>query len=157
MVQIVPKTEVLQTLQQGEQIVFATRPSRLGQLFWYAIIVGLLLGSLVFGGIKDGFFWWMLLVGAILLVIPEINVKKASYFFTNYKIVIEEGIINKTWTHIAYNMITDVRVKKDIFERILGIGDIVVNTAGSTAYEGSITDINDPEAVERFLLSKIKR
>ena len=157
MVQIVPKTEVLQTLQQGENIVFATRPSRLGQLSWYAIAVGILVGSLMFGVLNASFLVWTPLFIVPLLAIPEINVAKASYYFTNYKIVIEEGIINKTWTHVAYNMITDVRVSKNIFERILKIGDILVNTAGSTAYEGAITDINDPEAVERFLLSMIKR
>lgn len=153
MVQIIPNSEVLETFQQGEKLIFATRPSRLGQIGVYAMAACIPLCALTMG---IGVALWSLIVSIVILAPPEIEIRRQRYYFTNYKIVVERGIISKAWNHIGYNRITDVSVTKNWMERFLDIGDVRINTAGSAGYEAALKDVSDPEAVQRFLLSMVQ-
>lgn len=69
----------------------------------------------------------------------------------------ERGILSKNWTHVFHNQITDVIISKDVFGRLFDIGHVMVNTAGSDAYELVISNVKDPEAVQKYLLTSNKQ
>jgi uncharacterized membrane protein YdbT with pleckstrin-like domain len=60
----------------------------------------------------------------------------------NEEFVINEGILNKTKTIIQLNKIQQVNINQSLLQRIIGVYELDVDTAGSTKKEGNIKAIS---------------
>ncbi len=140
-------SEITETLYPGERVVFTNRPSRFTQLRWYGASLLVFLFSVYLGR------WWGVALAFLPVAAAEVSLMAVNYHYTNNRVIAERGLLSKDWKHIFYDKVTDVSISKGALGRFLDIGDVVINTAGSDIYEMRIESVNDPEAIQRYLLN----
>ena len=87
-------------------------------------------------------------------------INNLSYFIHDDRITIQSGIITKKEQNIPYRSITDFVLTRGLFDRLLGIGTIKIQTAGqstsATGYEGTLSGLLDYEPLHADLREKLK-
>ena len=110
---------------------------------------------------------WPIAGGAIFILLAVVGpvlvlwVKNLSYIIGEEKVTIHKGILTKVQKNIPYRAITDFIVNRSIFDRILGIASIRIQTAGQsqtpTGYEGNIAGMADWEGLHKTLRERLKK
>ena len=144
-------------LNEGEQVVFDVRTH------WKALILPflaliLLLAVSVFvdraidnGTVSGGV--WIIVLGLILWlsVWPFLNWLVAGYAVTNRRLITRSGVITRRGHDIPLTRVSDVAYEKDLIDRLLGCGTLVISDA-STHGSVRLHDIPQVESVQRTLL-----
>ena len=109
---------------------------------------------------------WIIAVIAILVMwlivypIVILWIRNLSYLIQEDRITIHKGILTKTHQNIPYRSITDFILQRSLYDRILGIGSIRIQTAGqsqsATGYEGSMAGLNEYEKLHNQLREKLR-
>lgn len=88
-------------------------------------------------------------------------IKNLKYEIDEEKVIINKGIISKTEKNIPYRAITDFVLHRSLFDRILNIASIRVQTAGqsvsATGYEGNLTGILKWKETHTLLKEKLSQ
>jgi uncharacterized membrane protein YdbT with pleckstrin-like domain len=110
---------------------------------------------------------WPIAGGAVFVLVVIIGpilvlwVKNLSYMLGEEKVTIHKGILTKVQKNIPIRAVTDFVVNRSIFDRLLGIASIRIQTAGQsqtpTGYEGNIAGIVDWEGLHAMLRDRLKR
>jgi uncharacterized membrane protein YdbT with pleckstrin-like domain len=110
---------------------------------------------------------WPIAGGVIFVLLAIIGpilvlwVKNLSYMIGEEKVTIHKGILTKVQKNIPIRAVTDFIVSRSIFDRLLGIASIRIQTAGQsqtpTGYEGNIAGIVDWEDLHTILRDRLKR
>ena len=83
--------------------------------------------------------------------------KTLRYKFDDEGVSARWGILFRREIYLTYKRIQDIHVKRNIFERWLGIGTVEVQTAsGSSGAELSLEGMSDYEAVRDFLYARMR-
>ncbi|MBI3652946.1 MAG: PH domain-containing protein [Acidobacteria bacterium] len=152
-----------------EHNIFTIRPTMIFVLVWYAMAALLVIGVAALLGILNNSLlknlngWVILftLVGAALLIfsIPiykHIVRRREVYTLTNHKLDMRYGIIAKTVRHIPLSKIQDVTVKASVWQRLLKLGDIEIDSASETG-KIILDEIHNPEYYANVILSELRR
>ena len=93
--------------------------------------------------------------------IMYIWIKNLEYEIDEEKVIIHKGIISKTEKNIPFRAITDFVLYRSLFDRILNIASIRVQTAGqsatATGYEGNLTGILKWKETHMLLKEKLSK
>jgi uncharacterized membrane protein YdbT with pleckstrin-like domain len=109
--------------------------------------------------------WWsgLGLIGLLILIVYPIShlwIKNLSYTLLDDRITVHKGIITKIKQNIPFRAVTDFILYRSLYDRILGIGSIKVQTAGqsqtATTYEGNIDGILNFDELHGQLRERIK-
>jgi len=117
---------------------------------WFVLLsIGL---GLVFG--FSGFGTWALIpyVGlAIWLVVSPLLIWWTSlYVLTTERLMTRRGLISKSGIEIPLENITNVNFSQTVFERVIGAGDLLVESAG-TSGQSKFKDIPRPDKFQTEL------
>lgn len=87
-------------------------------------------------------------ISAIALV-AFLKYKNFTFYIDNQneEFIISEGIFNKTKTTIQLNKIQQVNINQSLIQRVIGVYELEVDTAGSANKEGKIKAISHPLAL----------
>lgn len=114
---------------------------------------GILVTWLVAGGV-------VLLMWLIALPIVILWFKNLEYVLEEDKVIIRKGILTKIQQNIPMNMVTDFRLQRTLYDRPLGIGSILVQTAGqsttATGYEGKLAGLENWDELHEDLRRRIR-
>lgn len=95
--------------------------------------------------------WAMVATGALVIlalaVPPIIEWKFRLYVLTTERIVVRSGVISRDGTEIPLESINNVLYSQSVMERLLGYGDVLIESAGSQG-QSRLDDIPDPEAFQ---------
>ncbi|MFL7809603.1 MAG: PH domain-containing protein, partial [Anaerolineae bacterium] len=69
--------------------------------------------------------WW---IPAMILVEPYY--RSLSYEIQDDQVVMRVGLVTKSVKHVPYRTVTNVTVKQDLIDRMLGLGRLEIQTAG---------------------------
>lgn len=142
-------------LVPGEELVLDLRPH------WIALALPALatLGVVVVGfwliSKFDGVVNWVILVAMALLLIAY-PIRKLIWWLTSYfvvtsdRLIHREGWIAKHSMEIPLEAINDVRFNQGIFERMIGAGTLVVQSASEAGRE-EFRAIRKPEDVQKTI------
>ena len=110
---------------------------------------------------------WPIILGFIILTwlitspIIHLWVKNLEYFIGDERITIKKGIITKIQQNIPYRAVTDFMLHRSLFDRILNIGSIRIQTAGQsvtpTGFEANLSGILDWNELLEELRNRLKR
>jgi uncharacterized membrane protein YdbT with pleckstrin-like domain len=141
-----------QMLSEGETIEASVNPSRFDTKYSGRLLASIVLTALIIGasiGLNQ-FTSFNTLYGLILLVVPagiviwtEINREFVMYHFTGEKVVVEKGIMNKNFQTVEYGNITHTEVRQSLLERIFGVSDMWLNTAGEQDEDIKLNGLRD--------------
>lgn len=109
---------------------------------------------------------WAIAAGIILvkwiITLPIVFywIKNLTYVIYDDRVSIHKGIITKTVQNIPFRAITDFALVRTLYDRILDIGSIKIQTAGKSTqspsqYEGSLSGLLDYETLHSELRAKI--
>ncbi|PYS77633.1 MAG: hypothetical protein DMF70_16295, partial [Acidobacteria bacterium] len=145
-----------------EHVIFTVRPTLLFIKIGYAAaIVGAILLTVLLAMINFvNIPWYFSLPVALgLLLIPayyHLKRNMVRYTLTDSKIEIDYGLIARTTRNIPLAKIQDVTVSASIPQRILRLGDLVVDNASEVGCTTVIHNINDPRHYADLLLRELR-
>jgi len=141
-------------LSDDEEIISSFRPH------WKLLFIPLLwfLGlaaAMILVSWKLDWGRWVLLAILLVLVLwfvvkPLIDWWWTRYVLTTERLITRSGLIAKKGVEIPLERITNVNFSQTAFERILGAGDLLVESAGS-AGQSKFKDIPHPDDFQALL------
>lgn len=145
-------------LGDGEHVIVSTRTHWKALVFPGIVLVltcgvaGFLLAILPAGDSRDVLMWIVLAVAALLIVWfslrPFLIWITASYTVTNRRLINRSGVITRTGRDIPLYRINDVSYERDLLDRLLGCGTLVI----AVASEEGRSVLPDVPRVERLQL-----
>lgn len=144
---------------QNDEIIFSINPAFYPVLFAYVISVlcSLLVASVI-AYLKGSF--WIVLVFAVIFLIPaiirHIKLIRTVFTLTTTKLELSWGLFSTNSRNIPLKHIQDVSVSETFQERLLGIGDIIVDTAAITN-KISMDNIKEPRKYADLILDQLHR
>jgi uncharacterized membrane protein YdbT with pleckstrin-like domain len=141
-------------LNQGEELVLDLRPHWMFLLPQATtLVVALAFGVLSLTGLEQ--YDWLKYVAAVvvLLALLWFLARYAVWATTNFvltsdRLVSRKGVVAKSGIEIPLERINTVFFRQSIFERIIGSGDLAVESAGERGSE-SFSNIRKPDLVQR--------
>lgn len=150
----------------GEQTVMTTRTHVKALLLPFVILFAVAAaGSYLSGVVWDTMVggrpivrWLVMGVSAVLIiwgvVVPFLRWYLWTYTLTNKRIVEQRGILTRAGRIIPLNRINDVAFEKNLNDRILGSGTLVIHDASETAGL-ELRDIPHIEDVHRTITTLV--
>jgi membrane protein YdbS with pleckstrin-like domain len=150
-----------------EEVVFVLRPTMIFVVVWY-IVSGLIVlaaaagmgllhgGGVVSTNVSFAVIGLVALVAFSIPVYKHVMRRREVYTLTNHKLEMRFGIIAKTVRNIPLRNVQDVTVTSRVWERLLGLGDIVIDSASETG-KITLTDIHHPEKYADQILGQLRR
>jgi uncharacterized membrane protein YdbT with pleckstrin-like domain len=137
--------------------------------WWYfAEAVSSLVGAIVFGivmlvvapegGVGDflKIVTLALIIGtALWSIIRYLKWSTTSFVITSDRIIFRNGIIAKSGIEIPLERVNNVNFKQSIFERMIGAGDLLIESGGETG-QSRFTDIRKPESVKNLIHTQME-
>ena len=142
-------------LVPGEELVLDLRPH------WIALVLPTLatIGVVIVGfwliSKFDGTVNWVVLV-AMAIVLIVYPIRRLVWWLTSYfvvtsdRLIHREGWIAKHSMEIPLEAINDVRFRQTVFERVIGAGTLVVQSASESGRE-EFKAIRNPEEVQKTI------
>ncbi len=104
--------------------------------------------------------FWLGLI-PILAVLVDYYVRKMEFAILDNEVIVKKGIINRTIKHIPFRTITNVSSRYGVYDRLLGIGTVQIETAGKsgqqTGPEAKIEGINNFTQVRDLILEALRQ
>lgn len=147
-------------LADHEKVVFELRPHWLalvGPVFWSVLsLVVLYFSSRVLSdqSLEDTgnlvVAVGVLIAWILLAVVPFFRWLFTLFVLTSDRLITRSGVIAKKSKEIPLERINDVAFNQNIFERIVGAGDLLVESAGERGQE-RISNVRHPEQVQLMI------
>lgn len=150
-----------------EQVIFSIRPAFLfvGVRYVVAAVLWLIAAALVAAGAS-----WMeyplwagavgvVVIGLLLFLKPllaHIDRQRHLFTLTDHKFEIQYGLLSTTTRNIPLSKIQDVTVTASLVERMLGLGNIVVDNASESGGQVIIASVTEPKRYADMLLSQLR-
>jgi uncharacterized membrane protein YdbT with pleckstrin-like domain len=140
----------LKDLQAGEQVIYEGHPSWRSILGYY--LKGLV-GALIGGGIGyalDGIglaIGIFLLIEALVLAAGFIRRFATVYTITTQRLRIKHGIIARHVQQTDIERVQNVNTNQSVFERMLQVGTVDFDTAGTGDSDFKFGGVEDPQEV----------
>jgi uncharacterized membrane protein YdbT with pleckstrin-like domain len=139
-------------LHPGEEMVFEGHPSWRAVLTFYVsgiaiVAVAAAIGALVSGaglGIGLG-----VVVLALVIVVGLIKRQATRYVITSERLHIRHGILAKRTQETRVQRVQNVNTEQSFFERIMQVGTVDFDTAGTDDSEFRFVGVANPEDVVR--------
>ncbi len=160
-----PPVVAVQTAKAGggisdqNKVIFRIRPSfySVGMAYAIATILSLLVSGAI--GYFDGPLWVVFTAAAVFFLVPvyrHIQRNRITYTLTPVKIEIDSGIFSKTIQNIPLRNIQDITTRATLGERLLGIGDVIIDSAAE-ASKITMRNIRDPRKHADLILDQMRR
>lgn len=150
-------------LNPGETIVISTRTHPKALLLPILTLVALLAAGVLFQTLvtDDGtalLVAWVLLAVLVLwrVVWPFLDWLTSSYTITDRRLLTRNGILTRRGHDIPLGRISDVSFERDLVDRVLGCGTLVITNA-STNGQVLVYDIPQVEAAQSRLNELLHR
>jgi uncharacterized membrane protein YdbT with pleckstrin-like domain len=137
-------------LHPGEQIVFEGHPAKRASLSFYlpfgllAIAIAAVVAAVV--SILIGILACVVLI-AVLWLTGEIKRRSTDYAVTTQRLYIRHGILSKRVQQTRIGRVQNVNTEQSVLERILRVGTVDFDTAGSDDSDFRFAGISNPSGV----------
>jgi membrane protein YdbS with pleckstrin-like domain len=141
-----------------EQIIFRISPAFYEVSFTYMWAIALALLATAAVAYARGPLWIAAAFAAVFFVAPvvrHIRLKSTVFTLTTVKIEIRTGIFSTATRNIPLRHVQDVTVSETLKERLIGIGDVLIDSA---AVEGKIAmnNIKNPRKYADLILEQLQ-
>jgi uncharacterized membrane protein YdbT with pleckstrin-like domain len=143
-------------LTEGEEVILDLRPHWIALLkpVMWTIVIAVVAGIVwvkAGGDVQDEIRIAVVALALVLWIplafVPAIRWRFTLFVLTNERVITRSGVIAKRSKEIPLETINDVTFGQRIIERVLGAGDLVIESAGESG-QNRFTDIRHPEAVQ---------
>jgi membrane protein YdbS with pleckstrin-like domain len=146
-------------LNEGEEIVLDLRPH-----WWYlsgpvALVGVVLIGTIASYATSAPQALQLVLVVVLLISLVWLFVRYAkwtttSFVLTSHRLVHRSGVLAKAGREIPLDHINDISYKQTVFDRLIGAGDLVIESAGQRGQE-VFPDLPKPGLIQNEIYRQI--
>jgi uncharacterized membrane protein YdbT with pleckstrin-like domain len=140
-------------LRANEHALYEGRPSWRALMSFYAGGVGVAVLVLVILGVVAGSWGAAIVIAAIVagltLVIGYLRRISTKYLITNQRLRISRGVFRKKVQETRLERVQNVNYEQGVLDRLLGVGTVDFDTAGTDDSEFRFDWVNGPEEVVR--------
>ncbi len=104
--------------------------------------------------------WVGVLLGMSLLLIPafyHVRQKLVRYTLTDAKIEIDRGLIARQTLNVPLRRVQDVTVTTSLSQRMLGMGNVVIDNSGSDGETIVLRNVDSPRRYADMLLRQMRK
>lgn len=137
-------------LHPGETILFEGHPSWRSVLVFYVGGIALVAVAAAIGGLVSGATLAVIagaVVLALVIVVGLVKRKATRYVITSERLHIRHGILSKRTQETRIQRVQNVNTQQSFFERILQVGTVDFDTAGTDDSEFRFVGVADPADV----------
>jgi uncharacterized membrane protein YdbT with pleckstrin-like domain len=137
-------------LHEGETLLFEGRPSWRSILGFYIVgwLLAVAIGVIVKFADKTSTGVIVGIVGVLLvLLVGFLKRVGTRYAITDQRLHIRQGIVARRVQETRLDRVQNVNTNHSVFERLLQVGTVDFDTAGSDDYEFSFVGVADPQEV----------
>ncbi|HEX4805541.1 MAG TPA: PH domain-containing protein [Conexibacter sp.] len=140
-------------LHQGEHVIFAGHPSWRGTLSFYA--KGALLAAipplvaLVAGASTAGAIAILAAAVALVILVGLLWRMTTTYTITNQRLTIRRGLLSRHLQQTRVERVQNVNVDQSLLDRLVRVGQVDFDTAGSDDADFAFRGVANPAAVVR--------
>lgn len=147
-------------LNESEEVILDLRP-HWAKLFFPVVLVVLAIAATAASGFLSApepvtFALLALLAAAVVfLLVRYVRWTTTNFVVTNERLIHREGVIAKNGIEIPLDRVQTIRFNQSIFERMIGAGDLLIESAGETG-QNKFTDIRKPSMVQNVVYREIE-
>src|SRR3954447_9882141 len=147
-------------LNDGEEIVLDLRP-HWATIFWPVVLVVLALAAaivfnlLVGGTIANISGTALVVIVAIWTFIRYLRWRSNNFVVTTDRLVYRSGVLAKHGREIPLDRLNDISFHQSIFERMIGAGDLMIESAGEHGQQ-TFSDIPHPNRVQNEIYRQVE-
>jgi len=147
-------------LNESEEVVLDLRP-HWAKLFFPVVWVVVAIAATAASRILDAppaltfALLAVLAVAVVLLLARYVRWTTINFVVTNERLIHREGIIAKKGIEIPLDRVQTIRFSQTVFERMIGAGDLLIESAGETG-QNTFTDIRKPSVVQNVIYREIE-
>ena len=152
-------------LIEGEELVLDLRPHpiALARAILVTVLIavawGLALPRLPDAG-HDVLFWTVIVAGFVVFILwpvrDTVRYLTSHFVVTSDRVIHRQGWIAKSSMEIPLEALNDVRFHQGVFERVIGAGDLIIESAGERGRQ-VFEDIREPEHVQKTIYQQGER
>ena len=138
-----------QTLRTVHPAMFRRHPFRF--LFYALLVLGGAVGAAVAG---SGNQWPLTMVGVavavvglLLLAVWWIQVLNITLTLTTRRTILRRGIVSKDTSEVRHDDVRNLQIQQSFLERLLGVGDVAISSAGQDDLEIHVKGVPRPEQI----------
>jgi membrane protein YdbS with pleckstrin-like domain len=148
-----------------EHVVFTLRPTLIFVLVRYIVAALVVIATAALMGVLSsrvsGQVAFLVILGVAIIafanpIYKHILRKREVYTLTNHKLEMRYGLIAKIVRNIPLRNIQDVTVTASVWQRLLKLGDIEIDSA-SEAGKIILDDIHNPDRYANMILAELRR
>jgi uncharacterized membrane protein YdbT with pleckstrin-like domain len=167
-VSVPPQGAVAAATYADEQEIFVLRPTMIFVLVRYIIAALITIATAALMGVLSSRVQWMtgsvaffVILGVALIafsnpIYRHILRRREVYSLTNHKLEMRYGLIAKIVRNIPLRNIQDVTVTASVWQRMLNLGDIEIDSASETG-KIILDDLHHPDRYANMILAELRR
>ena len=96
-----------------------------------------------------------IVVSSAWLCVQVIKWRTTYFVVTSHRLIYREGVVARNGVEIPLDRLNNVNFNQSIVERLLGVGDVLIESAGRDGQQ-TFTDISQPEKVQNIIHQAIQ-
>jgi uncharacterized membrane protein YdbT with pleckstrin-like domain len=140
-------------MRAGERELYEGRPSWRALMSFYAIGIGVAAAVLVVVGLLADSWGTAIVIAAVIagltLVVGYLRRIGTKYLITTQRLRISRGLVRKHVQETRLERVQNVNYQQGVLDRVLGVGSVDFDTAGTDDSEFRFEWVNHPEEVVR--------
>jgi uncharacterized membrane protein YdbT with pleckstrin-like domain len=140
-------------MRAGERELYEGRPSWRALMSFYLLGIGVAVLVLVGLGLLADSWGTAVVIAAVIagltLVIGYLRRVSTKYLITTQRLRISRGIVSKKVQETRLERVQNVNYQQGVLDRLLGVGTVDFDTAGTDDSEFRFEWVNEPEQVVR--------
>jgi uncharacterized membrane protein YdbT with pleckstrin-like domain len=140
-------------MRAGERELYEGRPSWRALMSFYAIGIGVAAIVLVVVGLLADSWGTAIVIAAVIaaltLVVGYLRRIGTKYLITTQRLRISRGLVRKAVQETRLERVQNVNYQQGVLDRVLGVGSVDFDTAGTDDSEFRFEWVNHPEEVVR--------
>jgi uncharacterized membrane protein YdbT with pleckstrin-like domain len=147
-------------MRAGERELYEGRPSWRALMSFYAIGIGVAALVLVVVGLLADSWGTAVVIAAVIaaltLVVGYLRRIGTKYLITTQRLRISRGLVRKNVQETRLERVQNVNYQQGVLDRVLGVGSVDFDTAGTDDSEFRFEWVNHPEEVVRAVDSAVE-
>lgn len=127
-----------------------------------ALVIAAIAGILVqvwFDGNVEKVLTWIciaaIIISAIWVVRRYAQWSTTNFVITSDRVIFRSGVISKSGIEIPLRRVNNVLFKQGVFERMIGTGDLMIESGGETGQQ-RFTDVRNPSHVKNLIYAQMQ-
>jgi len=140
-------------LNEGEEIVLDRHPHWSFLLGAMTMIAMAVVAAIAIAVVSMAWAWVGLIIIALALlgsVGRYLRWRTTEFVLTTDRLIVRQGILAKQGIEIPLDRVTNISYRQALWERVLGCGDLVVESAGESGHQ-FFTDVANPSHVQNLI------